>query len=140
MRSEAVGQVREKIHRRDVEVKGLLLSGVIEGGPAEEAGLRGGDVIVELAGQTITNIYDYTFALDVVEDRRADQGCLRKGRRAQGNDADAARAQMRFSIWNVRLADISFHEYLLCVVILRGEAAIKTRCYLSRSSLTYLSR
>ena len=64
---EAVGQVREKIHRRDVEVKGLLLSGVIEGGPAEEAGLRGGDVIVELAGQTITNIYDYTFALDVVK-------------------------------------------------------------------------
>ena len=49
------------------EVKGLLLSGVIEGGPAEEAGLRGGDVIVELAGQTITNIYDYTFALDVVK-------------------------------------------------------------------------
>jgi len=49
------------------EVEGLLLSGVIEGGPAEEAGLRGGDVIKELAGQTITNIYDYTFALDVVK-------------------------------------------------------------------------
>ena len=49
------------------EVQGLLLSGVIEGGPAEEAGLQGGDVIVELAGQTITNIYDYTYALDVVK-------------------------------------------------------------------------
>jgi hypothetical protein len=49
------------------EVKGLRLSGVIEGGPAEEAGLRGGDVIVEFAGQTITNIYDYTYALDVVK-------------------------------------------------------------------------
>ncbi len=49
------------------EVQGLLLSGVIEGGPAEQAGLRGGDVIVELAGQTITNIYDYTYALDVVK-------------------------------------------------------------------------
>jgi hypothetical protein len=49
------------------EVEGLLLSGVIEGGPAEEAGLRGGDLIVEFAGQKITNIYDYTYALDVVK-------------------------------------------------------------------------
>ena len=49
------------------EVKGLLLSGVIEGGPAEEAGLRGGDVIVEFAGRKIENIYDYTYALDVVK-------------------------------------------------------------------------
>lgn len=48
-------------------VEGLLLGGVIEGGPAEEAGLRGGDVIVEFAGQTITNIYDYTYALDSVK-------------------------------------------------------------------------
>jgi hypothetical protein len=49
------------------EVSGLRLSGVIEGGPAEEAGLRGGDVIVEFAGRKITNIYDYTYALDVVK-------------------------------------------------------------------------
>ncbi len=49
------------------EVEGLLLSGVIEGGPAEEAGLRGGDVIVEFAGRKISNIYDYTYALDVVK-------------------------------------------------------------------------
>jgi hypothetical protein len=49
------------------EVKGLLLSGVIGGGPAEQAGLQKGDVIVEIAGQTITNIYDYTYALDVLK-------------------------------------------------------------------------
>jgi Zn-dependent M28 family amino/carboxypeptidase len=49
------------------EVKGLLLSGVIGGGPAEQAGLRKGDVIVEIAGQTIANIYDYTFALEVLK-------------------------------------------------------------------------
>ena len=49
------------------EVEGLLLGGVIEGGPAEEAGLQAGDVIKEFAGQTITNIYDYTYALDVVK-------------------------------------------------------------------------
>ena len=49
------------------QVEGLLLSGVIEGGPAEEGGLLGGDVIVEFAGRKISNIYDYTYALDVVK-------------------------------------------------------------------------
>jgi C-terminal processing protease CtpA/Prc len=49
------------------EVKGLLLGGVIEGGPAAQAGLQKGDVIVEIAGQTIANIYDYTFALEVLK-------------------------------------------------------------------------
>lgn len=49
------------------EVKGLLLGGVIGGGPAEQAGLQKGDVIVEIAGQTITNIYDYTYALEVLK-------------------------------------------------------------------------
>ena len=49
------------------EVKGLLLSGVIGGGPAEQAGLQKGDVVVEIAGQTIANIYDYTYALDVLK-------------------------------------------------------------------------
>jgi hypothetical protein len=49
------------------EVKGLLLSGVIDGGPAAEAGLQKGDVIVEIAGQTIANIYDYTYALEVLK-------------------------------------------------------------------------
>jgi Zn-dependent M28 family amino/carboxypeptidase len=49
------------------DVKGLLLSGVIGGGPAEQAGLQKGDVIVEIAGQTIANIYDYTYALDLLK-------------------------------------------------------------------------
>jgi len=49
------------------EVKGLLLSGVVGGGPAEQAGLQKGDVVVEIAGQTISNIYDYTYALDVLK-------------------------------------------------------------------------
>jgi Zn-dependent M28 family amino/carboxypeptidase len=49
------------------EVKGLLLGGVVGGGPAEQAGLKKGDVVVEIAGQTIANIYDYTYALDLLK-------------------------------------------------------------------------
>ncbi|MGE5208627.1 MAG: M28 family peptidase, partial [Alphaproteobacteria bacterium] len=49
------------------EVKGVKLSGVRGGSPAEKGGLRGGDVIVEFAGQKITNIYDYTYALDAAK-------------------------------------------------------------------------
>jgi acetylornithine deacetylase/succinyl-diaminopimelate desuccinylase-like protein len=39
--------------------EGLLLSGVVEGGPAEKAGLKGGDVIVQLADSKITGIEDF---------------------------------------------------------------------------------
>ena len=49
------------------EVEGLLLGGVIEGGPAAKAGLQEGDVLIEFAGQLIANIYDYTYALDAVK-------------------------------------------------------------------------
>ena len=52
------------------EAEGLLLSGVVGGGPADNAGLQGGDIIVELSGQSIANIYDYTYALDLL---RVDQ-------------------------------------------------------------------
>ena len=48
------------------EAKGLLLSGVIGGGPAEQAGLTKGDIITEIAGQSIANIYDYTYALELL--------------------------------------------------------------------------
>lgn len=48
----------------DTSTAGVLLSGVADGGPAAEAGMLSGDVIVELAGQKLENIYDYTAALD----------------------------------------------------------------------------
>ena len=76
------------------EVKGLLLGGVIGGGPAEQAGLQKGDVIVEIAGQTIANIYDYTYALEVAEDRRAREGRLHAGRPEARNDVDAGSAKV----------------------------------------------
>ena len=43
--------------------EGLLLSGVVEGGPAEKAGLKSGDVIVKLADSKITGIEDFDSAL-----------------------------------------------------------------------------
>jgi Iap family predicted aminopeptidase len=42
---------------------GVLLSGVRSGGPAAQAGLLGGDVIVRFDGVRVDNIYDYTYAL-----------------------------------------------------------------------------
>ncbi|MCH8333170.1 M20/M25/M40 family metallo-hydrolase [Candidatus Sumerlaeota bacterium] len=48
-------------------IKGTKLSGVSSGAPADKAGIKGGDIIVELAGQKIENIYDYTYALDAVK-------------------------------------------------------------------------
>ncbi len=66
------------------EVEGLLLGGVMEGGPAAEAGLQAGDVIVEFAGQKIANIYDYTYALDAVKiDEAIEVVYLRDGERYQ---------------------------------------------------------
>jgi Tol biopolymer transport system component len=64
------------------EVEGVKLSGVRSGGPAEKAGVKGGDVIVELGGQQIKNIYDYTYALDAVKiGKPVDLVVLREGQR-----------------------------------------------------------
>ncbi len=43
--------------------KGLKITGVSEGSPAQKAGLKGGDIIVNFGGKKIENIYDYTYAL-----------------------------------------------------------------------------
>jgi Tol biopolymer transport system component len=45
------------------EEGGVLLADVRAGGPAERAGIRGGDRIVEMAGTRIENLYDMTYAL-----------------------------------------------------------------------------
>jgi aminopeptidase YwaD len=45
------------------EGKGVKLSGVTGGSPAEKAGLMAGDTIVKFGDKTLLNLYDYTYAL-----------------------------------------------------------------------------
>jgi membrane-associated protease RseP (regulator of RpoE activity) len=74
------------------EVKGLLLGGVIGGGPAEQAGLEKGDVIVEIAGQSIANIYDYTYALELLKiGQPVKVAYMRSGKRLETQLTPAAR-------------------------------------------------
>jgi S1-C subfamily serine protease len=42
------------------DTKGVKLSGVSPIGPAGKAGVKGGDIIIKLAGKDVLNIYDYT--------------------------------------------------------------------------------
>jgi aminopeptidase YwaD len=45
------------------ELKGVRLSGVQAGSPAEKAGIQADDVIVEFGGKEVRSVYDYTHAL-----------------------------------------------------------------------------
>ena len=51
----------------DTASRGVKLSGVAKGAPAETAGLRPGDVLVELAGRRLENVYDFTHALNALK-------------------------------------------------------------------------
>jgi len=74
------------------DLAGVLLSGVGKDGPADRAGLRSGDVIVELAGRAIENIYDYTYALDALAiDEPATIVVLRDGEQLELSIVPASR-------------------------------------------------
>lgn len=63
------------------EVKGVLVGGVSEGGPASKAGIKTGDVIVELAGRQVTNLDTYMLILRRQRpDREIDAVVLRDGK------------------------------------------------------------
>jgi aminopeptidase YwaD len=47
----------------DADKGGVLLADVRAGGPADKAGIHGGDRIVSMAGTKIENLYDMTYAL-----------------------------------------------------------------------------
>ena len=61
--------------------KGLLLSGVSKGGPADLAGLRSEDLVVELGGKKIETIYDYTDAISSLKaGKESKVTVIRKGK------------------------------------------------------------
>ena len=61
------------------DIKGVSLSGVTKGAPAEKGGMRAGDVIIELAGKKIENIYDYTFAIEALKVGEAIKAKVKRG-------------------------------------------------------------
>lgn len=47
------------------EIKeGVKISTVKKDGPADKAGMKDGDIVVEIAGNKITNLYDYNYLMD----------------------------------------------------------------------------
>lgn len=67
-----------------VNIKGVRLSGVITGGPAEKSGLKSGDIIIEFSQKTIENIHDYVFTLETVRANEPTQiVVLRDGKREE---------------------------------------------------------
>ncbi|VAX11645.1 tolB protein precursor, periplasmic protein involved in the tonb-independent uptake of group A colicins [hydrothermal vent metagenome] len=51
----------------NTDTQGVKINGVTKGTPGEKAGILSGDIIMELAGQKIENIYDYTHALNALK-------------------------------------------------------------------------
>ena len=49
------------------DIKGLMLSGVTKDAPAAKAGLLAKDIIIELAGRKVENVYDYTYAIEALK-------------------------------------------------------------------------
>lgn len=61
------------------DIKGVMLSGVTKGGAAELAGLKGKDIITELAGRKVENIYDYTYAIEALKVGEEAEIVVRRG-------------------------------------------------------------
>jgi len=64
--------------------KGLLLSGVSKGGPADLAGLQSEDLVIELGGKKVETIYDYTDAISTLTaGKQSGVTIIRKGKTLQ---------------------------------------------------------
>lgn len=48
-------------------IKGVKITGTSKESPAEKAGLKPNDIIIELAGQKVENIYDYVYCLQTIQ-------------------------------------------------------------------------
>ena len=64
------------------EVEGLRISDVRADGPADKAGIKGGDVVVNVSGKEVKNIYDYTYVLESLKvGEKVKITVLRKGKK-----------------------------------------------------------
>jgi serine protease Do len=60
-------------------VQGVIVSDVAEGSPADEVGMRHGDVILEVNQQKVTSLRDYHAALGREEDAESVLFLIRRG-------------------------------------------------------------
>jgi len=83
----------------DQQTGGVLLADVRPGGPAEKAGVKGGDRIVEMAGTRIENLYDMSYALqdhkpgetiDIIVVRGGERKTLRATLGSRGGSSTAS--------------------------------------------------
>lgn len=68
-RKDTGGAMRFKVYVGTIPdygslAEGFKITGVSEGSPAQKAGLKGGDIIVEFGGKKVSNIYDYMYAMN----------------------------------------------------------------------------
>ena len=61
------------------DIKGLKLSGVAADGPAAKAGVKGGDIVIKLAGKKIEDVYDYTYAIEALKIGEEIEMVVRRG-------------------------------------------------------------
>lgn len=68
-------------YTQDKSVQGVKISGTSKNSPAEKAGLKDGDIITQLAGRDITNIYDYVYMLQSLKPREPIKVKVKRGER-----------------------------------------------------------
>ncbi len=74
------------------DIKGVKISGASKNSPAEEAGLQAGDIIVELGGKEILNIYDYSALISAIKiGEETSVSVLRNGERLSMKITPASR-------------------------------------------------
>ncbi len=61
------------------DIQGVMLSGVAKDGPASQAGVQAKDIVIELAGRKVENIYDYTYAIEALKVGQETEIVVRRG-------------------------------------------------------------
>lgn len=64
-------------------VKGVRISGTSKNSPAEKSGLKSGDVIVEVGGTKIENLYDYVYVLQALKPNETVSLKIKRGEKVE---------------------------------------------------------